>query len=62
MAENTDGQFSIHKNKSSELKRSVPGRVAQSDSKARGPGFDTGSVHILSFLVPPIQEEQFPTK
>ena len=38
-----------------------PGRIAQSvasDSKARGPGFDTRSGHILSFLLPLIQEGQ----
>ena len=29
-----------------------------SDSRARGSGFDTLSVHILSFLLPPIQEGQ----
>ena len=29
-----------------------------SDSKARGPGFDTRSGHILSFLFPLIQEGQ----
>ena len=29
-----------------------------SDSRARGPGFDTRSGHILSFLLPLIQERQ----
>ena len=29
-----------------------------SDLRARGPGFDTRSVHILSFLLPLIQEGQ----
>ena len=29
-----------------------------SDSRARGPGFDTRSGHILSFIHPPIQERQ----
>ena len=29
-----------------------------SDSRARGPGFDTRSGHILSFLLPLIQEGQ----
>ena len=29
-----------------------------SDSKARGFGFDTRSDHLLSFLLPPIQEGQ----
>ena len=29
-----------------------------SDSRARGPGFDTRSGQILSFLLPLIQEEQ----
>ena len=29
-----------------------------SDSRTRGPGFDTGSGHILSFLLPLIQEGQ----
>ena len=29
-----------------------------SDSRARNPGFDTLSGHILSFLLPLIQEEQ----
>ena len=29
-----------------------------SDSRARGPGFDTRSSHILSFLLPLIQEGQ----
>ena len=29
-----------------------------SDSRARGPGFDTRSGHILSFLHPMIQEGQ----
>ena len=36
--------------------RSAVGRA--SDSKARGPGFDTLSGHILSFLLPLIQEGQ----
>ena len=30
----------------------------ESDSRARGPGFDTRSSHILSFLLPLIQEGQ----
>ena len=29
-----------------------------SDSRARGPGFDTRSGHILSFLLPLIEEGQ----
>ena len=29
-----------------------------SDSRARGPGFDTRSGHILSFLLPLVQEGQ----
>ena len=29
-----------------------------SHSRARGPGFDTRSGHILSFLLPPIQDRQ----
>ena len=29
-----------------------------SDSRAKGPGFDTQSGHILSFLLPLIQEGQ----
>ena len=29
-----------------------------SDSRAKGPGFDTRSEHILSFLLPLIQEGQ----
>ena len=29
-----------------------------SDSRARGPRFDTGSGHIISFLLPLIQEGQ----
>ena len=29
-----------------------------SDSRARGPGFDTRSGHILSFLLPLFQERQ----
>ena len=37
---------------------SLPGRVAQSDSRARSPGFGTRSEHILSFLLPLIQDEQ----
>ena len=36
--------------------RSAVGRAH--DSKVRGPGFDTRSGHILSFLLPLIQEEQ----
>ena len=36
--------------------RSAVGRA--SDSGARGPGFDTRSSHILSFLLPLIQEGQ----
>ena len=38
-----------------------PDRVAQSEAhltQARGPGFYTRSVHILSFLVPLVQEVQ----
>ena len=34
--------------------RSAVGRVP--DSQVRGPGFDTRSGHILSFLLPLIQE------
>ena len=30
-----------------------------SDSRARGPGFDTWSGHILLFLLPLVQEGQF---
>ena len=29
-----------------------------SDSKARGPGFDTRSDHLISFLLPLIQEQK----
>ena len=36
--------------------RSAVGRAP--DSQIRGPGFDTRSVHILSFLLPLIQEGQ----
>ena len=36
--------------------RNAVGRA--SDSRARGPGFDTWSDHILSFLLPLIQEGQ----
>ena len=39
----------------------MSGRVAQSVARltrARGPGFDTRSGHILSFLLPLIQEGQ----
>ena len=32
---------------------------SEPDSRARGPGFDTRSGHILSFLFPLIQEGQF---
>ena len=32
--------------------------VSATDSKVRGPGFDTLSGHILSFLLPLIQEGQ----
>ena len=35
----------------------VPGRIAP-DSRARSPGFDTRSGHILSFLLSLIQEGQ----
>ena len=37
-----------------------PGRIAQSvgHKRVRGPGFDTRSGHILSFLFPLIQEGQ----
>ena len=42
------------------VRGSEPGRVAQSvghlTRKSRGPGFDTRSGHILSFLLPLIQE------
>ena len=41
--------------------RKSPGRVAQSIghlTRIRGPGFDTRSGHILSFLLPLIQEGQ----
>ena len=40
-----------------------PGRVAQAVghlTRVRGPGFDTRSGHILSFLLPLIQEGQLP--
>ena len=42
------------------LNGNQPGRVAQSvgHSLVRGPGFDTRSGHILSFLLPLIQERQ----
>ena len=39
----------------------LPGRGAvgrASDSRARGPGFDTRSGHMLSFLLPLVQEGQ----
>ena len=37
----------------------IPGRVGRApDSHVRGPGFDTRSGHILSFLLPLIQEGQ----
>ena len=36
--------------------RSAVGRT--SDSRARGPGFDTRSGHILSYLLPLIQDGQ----
>ena len=32
---------------------------SMSNSKVRGPGFNTRSGHILLFLLPLIQEEQF---
>ena len=37
-----------------------PGRMAQADSRARGPGFDTRFGLILSFLLPLIQKGQLP--
>ena len=37
--------------------RSAVGRAP--DSQVRGPGFDTRSGHILSFLLPLIHEGQF---
>ena len=39
----------------------IPGHVAQSVghlTRVRGPGFDTRSGHILSFLLPLVQEGQ----
>ena len=36
----------------------VAGSCSASDSRARGPGFDTRSGHILSFLLSLIQEGQ----
>ena len=38
--------------------RSAVGKASY--SRARGPGFDTRSSHILSFLLPLIQEDQLP--
>ena len=36
----------------------MPGHVVQTDSRARGPRFDTRSGHILLFLLLLIQEGQ----
>ena len=58
---------STHKEKNFLLKRQIisfkragprSAVSSASDTRVRGPGFDTRSGHILSFLLPLIQEEQ----
>ena len=51
--------YRLHTYKSILLPNQQPGRVAQSVgllTRVRGPGFDTRSGHILSFLLPLFQE------
>ena len=51
-------KYLIHYNYVSQVAGPRSAVGSASDSRARGPGFDTRSGHILSFLLPLIQEGQ----